>query len=227
MPHGELPEGVRRDPDTGKFVAQSDADPLTFRDHETINGTLHGEVPAADLSGQTFEDFESDDFNIIQFGRLIDDPDEVAEIAWLRFVATLEPHTTATAEGHAGLGYELSEDTSLNGMGQAPPFFAGSDFEELIADYTRRSREANAVLVSGRLGSSPSHSDSTNGLAGGADYGFDAVEIPFRDLYGIGPMYDQFDDLFVPHRFEADNISDHAVTWSFAAQAVVRIWELE
>lgn len=203
---------VRRDPDTGKFVSGGSAKAVQWNDVKTIHGVNHYNIPAADLSGGTYErSVDGSNSEIINFsGELAND--EVFRALGLQYVATLGGPTTATAEGSMELSWMVSSKPEQSSMRANSPFYGGNvNREQGTIDIVNGYQETTGTLVYGEMHAEPSAADSTNGLGLGADYDRERGIISFVEMFGDGPAYDRDDELYAPAEFGIDNVSDHAV----------------
>lgn len=203
---------MRRDPETGQFVSSGGGTDWT--DTTRVVGTLHSSIPAADLAGGTNE-YEAigDEVEVIDFGSTLDN-DEVFRVLATRTTAVLAMPTTATAESSAQMSYGVSMDAAAPVLQVDDPFYTGKVHKETgIIDTTNSSDEANELLTVGELAADASAADTTNGLGVGADIDRDRQQTAYG---GAGPVFDKDDELYIPHEFGVDNISDHAVNASFS-----------
>lgn len=219
---------VKRDPETGEFTSGGGVD---WADTRTIVGTVYTEIPAADLSGGTIDEEVQGDpgLELVDWDGIIVQENEVVEVVDAMFMAHVSAHTTATAEGFVGVGFEVKTDNSIDQQGLEPPFFGGGgDLNSAsgIVDGNNSTQRLEGNVFTGYLAGEPSHSDTTNTLAGGAEYAQLHQWYPYREVYDQGPMYDMDDSWFVPHEFHVDNISDHAVQFGIVCQAQALVHEV-
>lgn len=193
-----------RDPHTGKF--RSGDRPDNF-DHESIAASITVTLPAADLGGGTLtEEVDGEQGELIDFTEPLN-RDEIFELHSLQVSTTLSMPTTATAEGSAELAYQVVTDFAGPGPAGRPSFYGGPvEQEDGIADVNTFQDHEDDYLARGRLVASPSHSDTVNALAGGADNANENYIVPVHDL-----RLDENDELTVPMALAVNNVSDHAV----------------
>lgn len=198
---------VHRDPQTGRFQAGSG--PIDWGDVETVPFILTTEIPAADLGGGTGTvRVDGTQVQVVDMDEHID-ADEEYRVFALWWDAYLSMPTTATAEGYSTVSYALSPD-SEDFIPQviSPLFFGGApDDEQGVVDI-QQDEALHPVWVTGELQATPSIADSTNQLGAGSDH--DTVREWFQ--FGPdGPRLEDQDELYIPHEWHFDNISDHAV----------------
>lgn len=214
---------VHRDPETGRFVSDSGGGhgDASYGRTRTITGAMHSEIAAADLAGGTTTDTVEAGaaLELIDFDEVLVQENEVYEVVMARLLYYVNAHTTATAEGWVGVGWEVTTDQNLGTGELRPPFTgSGSGIAGSNATISQDSRRAEQTFDHGFLNAEPSHSDTTNGLAAGADYNIVDRQIEYRQAFDRGPMFDMDDSWFVPHRYHIDNIDDHAVQFGVACQ---------
>lgn len=204
-----------RDPETGQFVSADEAGAVTsYRETQDIHGSVQFEIPAADLGGGTGQvNVEGDSaLEMLDFEDVIDDS-EVFEAAYFAWTVVLHGHTTATAESWIGFAYAFMHSDLQRPPGiVTPEFIQGSpDGEVGTVDIVSDQTEDDDMIAWGGLFGESSLGDSTNGLGAGADYDRDRRSLPFKALYGTGPVFDANDFVAVPCEFYHDNVSDHAI----------------
>lgn len=212
MPHN-LPPGVTRDPETGKFQRGNRPDMETWHDTHGFIFSLDSTIPAADLAGETSETVEnSNELITTDFSEHLE-VDEVFEASYMAYTATLSAPTTATAEGHVWASWTIQRDTAaLVGTPRTTFLSTLSGTDVGIADVSNRfDVHEDSVLDHASLVCAAGLSDTTNSLAAGETATHMAREIPYRALFGTGPFFDQDDEIAIPHGFDVDNVSDHAV----------------
>lgn len=207
-----------RDPETGQFVSAGGAG-TPYNETRTINGVMHSEIPAADLSGgTTTEKVEGHTaVELIDFDSVLIAENEVFEVLRARLTYYCSAHTTATAEGYVGVSADVTTNTEL-GVGETlPPFFVGNATDVGLADIKNASARGEDTYDTAFLFAEPSVADSAAGLAAGANNHIVDHTITYRDGFAGGPTFDMDDSWFVPHVFMVDNISDHAVQFGCVA----------
>lgn len=204
MPH--------RDPETGQFVAGRASD-MTWQETTAILTTTGTQIPAADLTGGNTDHDPLQDADVTQVldfsGHL--DSDEVFELIALDYHINLALPATASAESSALAAYVYSRVPDV--FAPNPSFWATGQRESGVYDVNGATGgdEDASVLHQGELAATADFGDSTNGLGAGAFIGYDSNLVPFRALYGVGPMFDMDDEIYFPVVFYSDNISDHAI----------------
>lgn len=220
---------VRRDPRTGQFVSEGSG--FDWNDTRRIDGFIRTAIPAADLNGGTeTERISNDDTEIIPFDEVID-VDEVFHLAALQINASASIPTTSTAEAYMAVKWGISEDFGDFGATMSNhPFWQNTQWEggpDGIIDGISVGLEASDLLAGGILEVTNSNRDTATGTAAGSDIGrYDDV-INFREIYGAMPIYDNDDELSVPHEFEIDGVDDSGVTFHLRALAHGFVEELD
>lgn len=218
---------VYRGPD-GKFRSDDDRQGRCDR-HTAFTGYLSSTIPAADLSGGENVDLvDGEESVIIDFGDELDN-DEVFVPELLYITAGLHGPTTASAESSLSLGYMLSTDLQNVRPANAwrGTFYgAGETTSQGIVDVAQNDSSDDSVLFAGGMFGSPSHSDSTNGLAAGNDAGHETTRLPLATETGHSVSLDADDELSVPHQIASDNVSDHAVQASFAVHVFGAVYDI-
>lgn len=210
MPH--------RDPETGKFVADAHAESFDgYHDTRGLRGGVTTMIPAADLSlsgGSTNVAGvaeATDETELIDFGALLG-PNEVFEVVWAEFVHAASLPSTATAESQ--LEHMMWVGSEAVDQMISPAFYnqsALSDVSDTIIDGVAKSTLADELYTRNLLTATGDVADSTNGLGAGGGYKEARWSIPFKALYGVGPLHDQDDELWANQQFNVANVSDHAV----------------
>lgn len=196
---------VRRDPQTGKFVASAGEE----RSH-TVLGRLNSEIPAADNSGGvTTQQVEGEDAEIVDFNEVVDG-DEIFHLRRFILSATLWMPTTATAESSGYVSYGISGSLGRPGpVHTSPTHFSGAiGQQEGIVDLSQSSVHDDSVIYAGVLATEASHSDTTNNVSGGGFGQTDQRVFHFNEGEFV---FDADDELVVPHEIETENVSDHAI----------------
>lgn len=206
----------RRDPNTGKFVSGSRPD---FDRFTSVRATLDATIPAADLAGGTGTNkVEGEESQLIDFNNELD-ADELF-IPWqFHFVVSHQLPTTATAESSSQLDWVFMTDLDDLRPNAGSVFYgAGPIVEDGISDIRAAESFDASILWGGKMGAEAGHSDTVNGLAGGANHGYDSMTL---DALAMGSpwSFDEDDELAVPHDVQFDNISDHAVQTAFTVVA--------
>lgn len=204
----------RRDPQTGKFVAGGGGGP-GWDDTKVLTATIHTEIPAADLSGGTDTvRVDGTEARLINLDDLLDH-DEQYQVHAMAWEALLALPTTATAESYARLAYAVGKDSEdFLPQTMTPVFWGGAPDEEVGTVDISQDHADRKVWYHGELEATNSVVDSTNTLGAGGDHD------RFRTMFGFGPdgpKMDDTDELYVPHEWHVDNISDHAVIGTFRA----------
>lgn len=202
----------RRDPNTGKFVSGSS---VSWTDTTRITAVMHSNIPAADLAGgKVSAPVTGDNAEFVNFSKHLDH-DEMFRLLSIDLTAVLALPTTATAESAGEVTYVLSRAGENSIARTNSPFFNGNIHREQgIVDLTASDGETAETLAIGELQASNSLRDTATGTAAGADIDRDRRVIHFG---GRGPAFDRDDEIYVPHEFDVDGISDHAVDASWHA----------
>lgn len=222
---------VRRDPETGQFMSTGDG--MAYHDMTIASGSMQSEVPASDLSGgTTTEQGQADAETILfDFDQILAN-DEVAELVLMHFVANCVPHTTFSAETWVrftgGIRTEnLWDQVDSDPWALDPPFTSSTEGEHGLVNLRQADGEERETLWSWAMESSGQYADSTNGLGGGGSYLHQRDIVPFKQIFGRGPVYDADDELFAPHEFTIDKVSDGAVTGNVWARFWLQIHQLD
>lgn len=207
---------VRRDPQTGKFVSDSDGPGPDYETLTAITGSVNAMIQPADLSGGTtaHDPMDSTLSEIISWDRHLD-ADEVFAAKYLRYVVSLTGHTTQSAESYLMGAWAIQDSPGANrsgGVFKNPVNWGGTSDTSGVYDVARTDRESAGTLVSGRLTAEGSAADSASGLGLGAAPGFDAGSVPFQAIYGSGPIAEDEDSWYAPIRLWTDNVDDHGVS---------------
>lgn len=194
----------RRDPHTGKFVS---GDMPSHMDHESIAASITATIPAADLAGGVItEEVDGEASELIDLTPVLD-RDEIFELRTVDIAATLSLPTTATTEGAGEMAYQLLTDFGGPGPAFRPVHFGGPvEIEDGIADVNAAQDHEDRYIARSRLVASPSHSDSVNALAAGADNGHEHYQVAVPDV-----RLDEDDEIACPMAFAVDGVSDHAI----------------
>lgn len=214
----------RRDPKTGKFVSGSSLS--SWHDVDAISGGLTTTVPAADLAGgTTTANVGGETAEIVDFGDPLRD-DEIFECHVMHLNATLSLPTTATAESAAMMDFVVLTDFGGAGPGiKTVHYGANAQKAQGIADVTADQLDDDSILYNGRMTATNSLADSVNGLAAGGDDDRLREQLRFVPDLGVGPRFDEDDELSIPHDIDIDNVSDHAVVATFDVHLVGSVVE--
>lgn len=218
---------VRRDPQTGKFV--SGGGDHSWAETNQITGAISYTIPAADLSGGTGTTGSTEHHSeLVDFTHILDN-DEVFLLDAMMVVASFYLPTTATAEGSGAFSYAIGpESGAVGSVLHTSPFYLGSaDKSDGIVDINQEMKEGENVLHVGQLHGEASLADTTNSLAGGAEYENEREFISFRKDIGAQPAFDADDELYCPMEFSYDNISDHAIGATVKVLLNGRVEELD
>lgn len=215
---------VRRDPDTGKFVSDSGGQQYDHHEMTTIQGSLGVEIPAADLSGGTtaHPKLEGEDTEIIDFTGVIGG-DEAFEVVHARYNVVFFPGTTSSGQGREALMVEIGPTGALQ-MNNSPAFWQ-TDVENDVYDIGTESVDDTDVLHHAFLAGHSETKDGT-GASGSGTYMRDAATVPYKALTGgMGPTFDQDDELFAPLRMWTDAVSNHAAEAFITVNLSGKVWE--
>lgn len=205
---------IRRDPQTGQFMSTSEGVGGVGGWHETTQylGAVHLGIPAADQSGGEEISNHGNDSSLEIFQGDFLDNDEVFEVVTLSLNAYLNLHTTYSAESYAEWGWEISPNETGTIANENSPFFAGSptDVQDGI-DAVKNTQRRDSILWTEIMTTENSVADGTNTLGLGGDQDRLRRFIPFRSLYGQGPIYDRDDELSLVGEFRVDGASDGAL----------------
>ena len=119
------------------------------------------------------------------------------------------------------LSYVFTDDlagfneTGLEGA-RRPFYFGSPDREVGIADIDQAADDNDDVLVGGVLDAAAGFADTGTSVGGGEALGVHEKAVDFHDT-GAMPLFDEDDELGIPHALDTDNISDTAVTARFSA----------
>lgn len=214
----------RRDPKTGKFVSGSSLS--SWHDVDAVSAGLTTTVPAADLAGGTSSaNVTGETAELIDFGDPLRD-DEIFECHVMHLTATLSMPTTATAESAVMMDFNVMTDLGGAGPGiKAVHYGAGTQRTQGIADVNADQLDDDSILYNGRMTATNSLADSVNGLAAGGDDDRLRETVRFVPDLGVGPRFDEDDELAVPHNIDIDNVSNHAVVATFDVHLVGSVVE--
>lgn len=209
----------RRDPVTGKFVSSDRAGK-----QKTVVASLASSIPAADLAGNlTIQTVTGDEAMLVDFTPILDN-DEVFSLDAIQGRAFLAGPTTSTAEGEIRCEYGLTRDFGVRpGSINSSPYWGPQDRDSGIVDIQAGQHTDTSEFWTSQLAATPSHSDSVNGLAAGADIDRERIQWSWS---GDGPQFDESDEVVVPHELTCDNISDHAIEFDVAVRFEGRVREV-
>lgn len=185
------PHGVRRDPQTGKFMSVNEV-PDGRRD--TYIATLSVSVPAADLTtGNDSFQVDGDEVIAVDLEEFLDG-DEAFAIHYVTLESSIDPNRTATAE-HNALVHALLTTDLINLEFDA---MTGTPTEEGAVDIRQAEYNDEDILAAHTLTGSGDFADSAAGVGAGADQqvvettvNFAAAELPL-------PVVDDDDDFMIP-----------------------------
>lgn len=221
---------VRRDPETGQFVSGAGGGGTkAWSETEQVVGAISFTINAADLSGGTgSRSVMGEDCKLVDFGDFLAN-DEVFIIDSMQVVAAFGLPTTATAESSGTFGYSILPKGSGAHANHSSPFYRGSAdrTSDQNVDVNHAWNSGDSAFAVGYLRAEASHSDTTNGLAAGAEYENERYTVNFRTDYGARPAFDQDDELYAPCELSFDNISDHAVDATIKVLVQGEIQELD
>lgn len=203
----------RRDPKTGKFVSGGEV--ADWNDLQVVTGSLTSVIPAADLSGSKNEDkVVGEDAEIVDFSPVLG-RNEVFEAVHMTAEVNLSMPRTATAESSGELEWAIATDYDREEATLSGGHYAGVVHRSAgIVDVNQHQTDETSYLAIGRLAATNSFADSATGLGGGSDWDRERVELPFLERFGVGPRFDEDDEIASPHTLAYDGISDHAIAGS-------------
>lgn len=207
---------VRRDPETGQFVA---ADGQAFDDVEVHNFNVGVGIPAADLAGNTTFSGESvgyEGVEVIDYDDIVD-RNEMLRLLWAQHVLTVFANSTETADGTVVASVELSSSPSRSVAANVI-----TDTDDIDGGPVQGRADSDDTLdVVGRallgMAGAP-FSDSATGVGGAGTEGKDSVVV--TDIPERIALFHPRDELFMNGTFRTWNIDDAGVHASVHGQHV-------
>lgn len=217
MPH--------RDPHTGQFLPDGES-MEAFDRFEEVYDRVELSVPAADIGGQTGQDFgqdgslEGEVFYGMDEGLL--DRDEIAVMLWAEHHLIAGILSTQTADGTVRATVEISGSPEPSAATRRLAAVQLSDAPDTSGDFTIE-RASPGPQVTGDLVGRPLEalgygpfSDGATGVGGAGTAGTD----DWQGSMAANPVFDDRDDLFYHATLEHSNVADAALFAALSARHV-------
>lgn len=208
---------VRRDPQTGEFVAEEQD---AFDDIEVVSFNANTYVDAANVDGSTSgglsEGYIAEGIEVIDYDDIVD-RNERLQLLTAAHRLTAYIGSTETADGTVRAQAEVSSAPSVQ-MVQA---LGGNEDYDGTGNVVGNKRSSDTIDVLGRpmlaVGMAP-FSDSASGVGGGGSAGEDEAEL--KNPPEIMGSFHPRDELFVNAVLEHNNVDDAAIHADVTGQHV-------